>query len=57
VVEVGFGGISADFIVGNTAWFGLDAPRKMYQYDAWNGHYEWQSTYFSFSGGMAIDAF
>lgn len=56
--EFGFGGVSLDFIIGNTAWFGLDAPRKLYSYDLWSKkRYGWEDTIFSFSGGLAIDAF
>jgi hypothetical protein len=55
--EFGLGGGSLDVIVGNTAWLGFDAPRYMYFYDFWSNEYAWQPTYFSFSGGLAIDAF
>jgi hypothetical protein len=56
-VEIGFGGLSIDFIVGNTAWFGMDGFRKMYEYDFWENDGEWQPLLWSFSGGMAVNAF
>lgn len=56
--ELGFGGFSLDAVVGGHVWFGLDAPRVTYQIDSWKqGHgLKWQTT-FSFSGGVATDAF
>lgn len=56
-IEAGFGGVSADFIVGNQVWFGIDAPRYVYGYDFWSKRGALTDTRFSFSGGIATDAF
>lgn len=56
-IEIGFGGVSVDLLVGNTAWFGFDAPRKMYRIDFWSNSTAWQSMLWSFSAGMTVDAF
>lgn len=56
-IEAGFGGVSLDFIVGNQVWFGLDAPRYVYGYDFWSARGAVTDTRFSFSGGIATDAF
>lgn len=56
-IELGFGGVSADFIIGNKAWFGFDAPRKMYRIDFWSGTRAWEDMLWSFSAGVAVDAF
>lgn len=56
-LEVGFGGLSLDFIIGQRVWFGLDAPRRTYTYDLWLNEWKLTPTWFSFSGGIATDAF
>jgi hypothetical protein len=56
-LEFGFGGIAADFIVGNVLWFGVDAPRILYKIDFWEDTQEWQPYFWGFSGGIAHDAF
>jgi hypothetical protein len=56
-LELGFGGVSADFVVGNLVWFGFDAPRRMYRIDFWSGAKAWEPWLWSFSAGAAVDAF
>jgi hypothetical protein len=56
-LALGFGGVSLDFIVGGQVWFGLDAPRYMYNYDFWARRPESSPVIWSFSGGIATDAF
>jgi len=57
MASYGFGGFSMDFVIANRVWFGFDAPRKMYTHDFWLGEGEWQDSVWSFSGGVATDAF
>lgn len=56
VFGAGFGGVSADFVVANRVWFGLDFPRVMWSYDSWDRSWERTMTW-NFNGGLAIDAF
>jgi hypothetical protein len=57
MLDFGFGGVSADVVVGNLVWFGFDAPRRMYRVDFWSGEVGWQPWLWSFSAGAAVDAF
>jgi hypothetical protein len=57
-IELGFGGVSADFVIGGQAWLGVDAFRKMYLIDFWDPNNSgWSPLTFAISGGIAIDAF
>jgi hypothetical protein len=56
-LELGFGGISVDAVVGGQAWLGLDLFRKTYNLDFWDSDKDvWSPLTFGLGGGLAIDA-
>jgi hypothetical protein len=56
VIQYGFGGLSFDFVIGERAWFGVDFPRYMGEYDFWTKQDRATLTW-SVSGGLATNAF
>jgi hypothetical protein len=56
VIQWGFSGVSLDFVIGDKAWFGVDFPRYVREYDFWTREFDTTLTW-SVSGGVATDAF